>query len=97
MPSIALIFPGQGSQKVGMGKDLVAAFPVAKTIFETANQVLGRDIMSLCFDGPHEDLTLTSNAQPSIFVVSAALLEVLKSHGVTPSYVAGHSLGEITA
>ncbi len=97
MPSIALIFPGQGSQKVGMGKDLVAAFPVAKTIFETANQVLGRDIMSLCFDGPHEDLTLTSNAQPAIFVVSAALLEVLKSHGVTPSYVAGHSLGEITA
>lgn len=97
MPSIALIFPGQGSQKVGMGKDLVAAFPVAKTIFETANQVLGRDIMSLCFDGPHEDLTLTSNAQPAIFVVSAALLEVLKRHGVTPSYVAGHSLGEITA
>ncbi len=97
MPSIALIFPGQGSQKVGMGKDLVDAFPVARTIFETANQVLGRDIMSLCFDGPQEALTLTSNAQPAIFVVSAALLEVLRSHGVTPSYVAGHSLGEITA
>jgi [acyl-carrier-protein] S-malonyltransferase len=97
MPSIALIFPGQGSQKVGMGKDLVDAFPVARTIFETANQVLGRDIMSLCFDGPQEALTLTSNAQPAIFVLSAALLEVLRSHGVTPSYVAGHSLGEITA
>jgi len=97
MPSIALVFPGQGSQKVGMGKDLVDAFPQAKALFERANDVLGRDIQALCFDGPAETLTLTSNAQPAIFIMSAALLEILKTQGVSPSYVAGHSLGEITA
>jgi [acyl-carrier-protein] S-malonyltransferase len=97
MGSLAFVFPGQGSQKVGMGKDLLEQFSVTRDIFETASQVLGRDIAKICFEGPAEELMLTSNAQPAIFVVSAAILEVLKVHGVRPTYVAGHSLGEITA
>jgi [acyl-carrier-protein] S-malonyltransferase len=97
MPSIALVFPGQGSQKVGMGQDLYDTYPEATAIFDTANRLLGRDITALCFEGPAELLTLTSNAQPAIFVVSAAILAILQGQGIHPSYVAGHSLGEITA
>lgn len=97
MGSLAFVFPGQGSQKVGMGKDLYEAFPLARKIFDDANRILGRDIASLCFEGAAEELTLTSNAQPAIFIVSAAILAIINEHGIKPSYVAGHSLGEITA
>jgi len=97
MSSIAFLFPGQGSQKVGMGKDLVETFPEAANIFATADQILGRSISDICFNGPTENLTVTSNAQPAIFVVSAAILSILQSRGIQASHVAGHSLGEITA
>ncbi|NBV42823.1 [acyl-carrier-protein] S-malonyltransferase [bacterium] len=97
MPSIAFVFPGQGSQKIGMGRDLAEKYPSARAVFDAGNKVLGRDIASICFEGPNEALTLTSNAQPAIFLVSAALLSVLSARGIKASYVAGHSLGELTA
>lgn len=97
MTRYAFVFPGQGSQKVGMGRDIIDRYPQTKGIFETGNRVLGRDILSIILDGPPEVLTLTSNAQPAIFLVSAAILSVLRDHGIRPSVVAGHSLGEISA
>ena len=94
---MAVVFPGQGSQYVGMGKDLYLNFKTAQRIFEEGNDILGFDIRELCFEGPEEDLKVTSNTQPAILTVSVAAWSVLKEHGIIPSAVAGHSLGEYSA
>lgn len=95
---IAFIFPGQGSQSVGMGKDLYENFESAKKVFDTADKVLGKSITKLCFEGPDEDLKQTINTQPSIVTMSIAALETLKSQiDITPYCTAGHSLGEYCA
>ena len=98
--TLAIIFPGQGSQKVGMGRDAVDSSAVARQIFETADRVLGASLSSLCFEGPENELTRTSNAQPAILMASMALLAVGLESGALerrPAFVAGHSLGEYTA
>ncbi|HKJ28728.1 MAG TPA: ACP S-malonyltransferase [Desulfuromonadales bacterium] len=95
---IAFLFPGQGSQHAGMGKDLAENFPVARQIFEEANDALGVDLASLCFNGPEEDLKLTANTQPAILTTSIAALRVLETEiGIAPNCAAGHSLGEYSA
>jgi len=97
--NIAFVFPGQGSQEVGMGQSLVEAYPAAREIFEQADDMLGFPLSRLCFAGPDEELNDTFNTQPAIFVTGMAALESLRAEGykVTPNYVAGHSLGEYTA
>jgi [acyl-carrier-protein] S-malonyltransferase len=97
MPKTAFIFPGQGSQYPGMGRELAEKYPVARRVFEEADQALGFSLSKLCFEGPAEDLQLTTNTQPAILVVSAAGAAVLAERGVLPAYVAGHSLGEYSA
>ncbi len=95
---IAFLFPGQGSQAVGMGKDLYESFAAAKNVFDTADKTLGKSITKLCFEGPDEDLKQTVNTQPSIVTMSIAALESLMSQlDIKPDYVAGHSLGEYCA
>jgi [acyl-carrier-protein] S-malonyltransferase len=100
---IAFVFPGQGSQYVGMGKQLYDASPAARQIFEQADAILGFPLSQLCFDGPQDELDDTYNAQPAILTVSVACLEALKEkfgplgYLGTPSLVAGHSMGEFTA
>ena len=95
---IAFLFPGQASQKVGMGRDLVDAFPEAKAVFDAATEVLGFDLPKLCFEGPMEELTETRNAQPAILLHSVAVATVLRERlGFVPDFVAGHSLGEFSA
>lgn len=95
--TIAMIFPGQGSQAVGMGKELAAQYPAAREIFEQADAILGRPLSQLCFEGPEEDLKLTINTQPALYVSSAAALAVLRGEGIEPAITAGHSLGEYSA
>jgi [acyl-carrier-protein] S-malonyltransferase len=97
MSKTAFLFPGQGSQNVGMGRDLAAAFPIARQTFEEANEALGFDLAELCFSGPEEQLRLTEFTQPAIFTVSVAALRVLAAAGATADYFAGHSLGEYSA
>ncbi len=98
MNSIAFIFPGQGAQAVGMGKDLYDHFAEAKAIFAEADDALGFKISSLCFEGPESDLNLTANTQPAILTASIAALRVLESRlDITPACLAGHSLGEYSA
>jgi [acyl-carrier-protein] S-malonyltransferase len=91
------MFPGQGSQKVGMAKDFYNAFETAKERFEEANTILGRDLASLIFNGPEEDLKSTQNTQPALFTVNAVINDVLQKKGITPSFTMGHSLGEYSA
>jgi [acyl-carrier-protein] S-malonyltransferase len=94
----AMIFPGQGSQSPGMGRELAENFPVARQVFEEADEALGFAISKLCFDGPAEDLQLTENTQPAILTVSVAAFRALTEAGVSaPAFVAGHSLGEYSA
>ena len=94
---IAFLFPGQGSQTVGMGRDLAERFSVAKETFAEADEACGFALSKLCFHGPEEDLKLTENTQPAIMTVSVAVLRVLAEHGLQPALAAGHSLGEWSA
>jgi [acyl-carrier-protein] S-malonyltransferase len=94
---IAFMFPGQGSQQVGMGRDLAAMYPVAQETFDEADAALGYKLSQLCFEGPEDKLKLTEITQPAILTVSVAAWRVLQSQGMTPSYVVGHSLGEYSA
>jgi [acyl-carrier-protein] S-malonyltransferase len=96
--SVAYIFPGQGSQYAGMGKDLAENFPAARKVFEKADEALGFPLSRLCFDGPAAELQLTENTQPAILATSIAASEALKQSGaLAPDYVLGHSLGEYSA
>jgi [acyl-carrier-protein] S-malonyltransferase len=94
---IAFLFPGQGSQKVGMGKALADAFPICRQTFDEADAALGQPLSRIIFDGPEDQLTLTENTQPAILTVSTAAARYLASRGLAPAFVAGHSLGEYSA
>jgi [acyl-carrier-protein] S-malonyltransferase len=99
--TIAFTFPGQGSQAVGMGKELADAFPEARAVFEEVDDALGQKLSNIMFNGPDDQLTLTANAQPALMAVSIATMRVLEARGVVLAdkvgYVAGHSLGEYSA
>ena len=100
MNKIAFVFPGQGSQKIGMGKDLIENYPEAVILFNKANEALKEervDIGKICFEGPEEELKNTVNAQPAILTISTILYELLRKNKIKPSIVAGHSLGEYSA
>ena len=94
---IAFVFPGQGSQQVGMGKDLADRFDVCRATLAEADTVLGSALTNLCFEGPEDALMLTENTQPAVLAVSAAIHRLLVSRGIVPDIVAGHSLGEYSA
>ena len=96
--AVAFVFPGQGSQYPGMGKDLAESFSVSRQVFEEVDDALGFSLSRLCFEGPAEELQLTENTQPAILSVSVAAFRALESNGFpAPSFVAGHSLGEYSA
>lgn len=94
---IAFVFPGQGSQKVGMGRALAEACPECRAVFDAADAALGEPLSTLCFDGPDDRLMLTENTQPAILTVSVAAWRLLDSRGIRPDFMAGHSLGEYSA
>ena len=95
--SVAFVFPGQGSQKVGMGRALAEAFPESREALAAADEALGLPLSRLCFEGPGSDLQLTANTQPAILAVSVAAFRALAARGLRPDRVAGHSLGEYSA
>jgi [acyl-carrier-protein] S-malonyltransferase len=97
MSKLAFLFPGQGSQYPGMGKQLAAQFASARAVFDEADEALGFALSSLCFEGPDDELKLTANQQPALLTVSVAALRVLEEQGIRPAVVAGHSLGEYSA
>ncbi|MBD3918202.1 ACP S-malonyltransferase [Paenibacillus sp. PR3] len=97
MSQIAFVFPGQGAQAVGMGKDAFESFEGSRSVFEQADEALGFALTDIIFNGPDDALKQTANTQPALLTVSVALLEALKGRGLTPDYVAGHSLGEYSA
>ncbi len=94
---IAFVFPGQGSQRVGMGQALAEAFPVCRAVFDEADEALGEPLSRVCFEGPDDQLRLTENTQPAILTVSVAAARLLSSRGIVPAMAAGHSLGEYSA
>src|SRR5438046_2954412 len=93
----AFVFPGQGSQYAGMGKDVAEAYPAARRVFDDIDAALGFPLSKLCFEGPDDQLKLTENTQPAILAVSSAVLRVLREQGMAPAFAAGHSLGEYSA
>ena len=97
MGKVAFVFPGQASQYSGMGKDLAGKYPAAKAVFDEADRALGFSISKVCIEGTEEDLKLTANTQPAILTCSVAVYRVLEEKGLTPDFVAGHSLGEYSA
>ena len=100
MPKLAFVFPGQGSQEVGMGKDLIKNYKEANELFDEANIALkdeGVDLKKLCFEGPEEELNKTINAQPAVLTISIILYKLLQKSNINPGIVAGHSLGEYSA
>jgi [acyl-carrier-protein] S-malonyltransferase len=97
MGKVAFVFPGQASQYPGMGKELAEKYPSARAVFDEADRALGFSISKMCFEGSEEDLKLTANTQPAILTCSVAVLRVLAEKGLTPDFVAGHSLGEYSA
>lgn len=97
MNKLAFVFPGQGAQTVGMGKDFCDQYEVAKKLFQQADEALGYSIKDMCFEGPAEDLQLTANTQPAILTMSVIANEILKAHGIQPEVTGGHSLGEYSA
>ncbi len=96
-PRYAFVFPGQGSQKVGMGRDWAEAFPASREVFEEADRVLGFELSRLCWEGPEDELTLTANLQPALLATSVAILRAVETTPARPAAVAGHSLGEYSA
>jgi [acyl-carrier-protein] S-malonyltransferase len=94
---IAFVFPGQGAQKVGMGKSLADRFPICRDTFAEADDALGESLSGLCFEGPEERLSLTENTQPAILAMSVAVSRLVESEGVRAAFAAGHSLGEYSA
>jgi [acyl-carrier-protein] S-malonyltransferase len=97
MGKVAFVFPGQASQYSGMGKELAEKYPAARAVFEEADKALGFSISRICFEGTEDELKLTANTQPAILTVSVAAFRVLAEKGISPDYVAGHSLGEYSA
>ena len=97
MAKLAFIFPGQGAQAIGMGKEFYDNYDIAKKLFDEADEALGYSIKKMCFEGSEEDLKLTANTQPAILVVSVIASELLKSNGIIPDIAGGHSLGEYSA